>query len=184
MATDAETIRQLRDFFADSFQATELEMFLTLNGYAEVASAVNPNVGNNQYFFNVAQALERRGLIDDAFYQRLIRERPAKESRIRALQESRPEEGQPGPTAPARLITPAPKLTTPIDRTALVRTISGFAPSDMATFVTLIEGASRHISRHGTVPEQAAELIRWAESPTGPGLAAIQQALADFLPAR
>jgi hypothetical protein len=184
MATEFETMRRLRDFFADSFQATELEMFLTLNGYAEVASAVNSNVGSSQYFFNVAQALERRGLIDDAFYQCLIRERPAKESRIRALQESRPEEGKTGSTAPTRPITPTPNPTAPIDRKALVRTISGFAPSDMATFVALIEGAARHISRHGTVPEQAAELIRWAESSTGPGLAAIQKALDDFLRAR
>ena len=36
--------------------------------------------------------------------------------------------------------------------------------------------AAAHVSRHGTVAEQVAELIRWAESPTGPGLAAIEEA--------
>ena len=90
----------------------------------------------------------------------------------------------PNPPTPARpspsVATPAPKPTGPIDRATLVRTISGFAPSDMAEFVTLIEGAARHIGRHGTVPEQAAELIRWAESSTGPGLEAIRRALENF----
>src|SRR5262249_11106766 len=53
-----------------------------------------------------------------------------------------------------------------------------------AEFVTLIEGAARQIGRHGTVPEQAAELIRWAESSTGPGLEAIRRALADLVTSR
>ena len=94
----------------------------------------------------------------------------------------------PNPPTPARpspsVATPAPKPTGPIDRATLVRTVSGFAPSDMAMFVTLIEGAADHIGRHGTVPEQAAELIRWAESSTGPGLEAIRRALEDFRQAR
>lgn len=64
-----------------------------------------------------------------------------------------------------------------IDRVTLVRTISRLNPSDLAVVVMFIEGAAQHISRHGTVPEQAAELFHWVESPTGPGLEAIQQAL-------
>ncbi len=67
-----------------------------------------------------------------------------------------------------------------VDRKALVRTVSRFSPSDMAVFVTLIEGAADHIGRHGAVREQAADLIRWAESSAGPGLDAIQSALEDF----
>ena len=43
--------------------------------------------------------------------------------------------------------------------------------------IALISGAVDHVSRQGTVPEQAGELIRWAESSTGPGLAAIEEAL-------
>jgi hypothetical protein len=50
----------------------------------------------------------------------------------------------------------------------------------MALLVTLVEGAASHVSRHGTVSEHAAELIGWAESSTGPGLAAIQEALQNF----
>ena len=53
-------------------------------------------------------------------------------------------------------------------------------PRRHGLLVAMIEGAASHVSRHGTVPEQAAELIRWAESSTGPGLAAIQEALANF----
>ncbi len=90
----------------------------------------------------------------------------------------------PNPPAPARpspgAATSAPGPTGPIDRATLVRTVSGLAPSDMAMLLTLIEGAARHVSRHGTVPEQAAELIRWAESSTGPGLEAIRRALENF----
>jgi hypothetical protein len=50
----------------------------------------------------------------------------------------------------------------------------------MAQLVTLVAGAASHVSRHGTVFEHAAELNRWAESPTGPGLAALQEALTSF----
>ena len=67
-----------------------------------------------------------------------------------------------------------------VDRTALVQTVSRLSPSDMDLLVSLIDGAASHVSRHGTVPEQAAELIRWAESSTGPGVVAIQEALESF----
>ena len=65
-----------------------------------------------------------------------------------------------------------------MDRTTLVRTLAAFDPADFATLIATIPRAAMHVSRHMTVPEQAAELIRWAESPTGPGLAAIEAALA------
>ena len=74
----------------------------------------------------------------------------------------------------------AAKLTTTLDRTSLVRTVSGLSPGDMANVVTFIEGAAAHVGRHGTVSEQAADLIRWAESSKGPGLEAIQRALENF----
>jgi TIR domain len=94
----------------------------------------------------------------------------------------------PNPPTPPRpspsVATPNPKPTGPIDRATLVRTVSGFAPSDMAMFLTMIEGAARHIGHRGTIPEQAAELFRWAESTTGPGLEAIRRALEDFRQAR
>jgi hypothetical protein len=61
-------------------------------------------------------------------------------------------------------------------RHALVRDLSRLAPPDWEFLVTVLEGAAARVSRHGTVPEQAAELIRWAESPTGPGLAAVEEA--------
>ena len=60
------------------------------------------------------------------------------------------------------------------DRLALVRDLSRLAPADWSTLVSGIEGAAAHISRHGTVAEQVAELVRWAESTTGPGLKAIE----------
>ena len=59
-----------------------------------------------------------------------------------------------------------------------MRELSGLAPADLGDPRRRDSGGSgEHVSRHGTVPEQAAELIRWAESPTGPGLAAVEEAV-------
>lgn len=82
MATRGEQIRGLRDFFLDAFTASEFEMFLTVNGYREVALAVNQNVGSIAYFFDVVQEFDRRGLIDDAFFDQLRQERPRKGPQI------------------------------------------------------------------------------------------------------
>ena len=71
-----------------------------------------------------------------------------------------------GPGVPARL--------------ALVREMSDLTPADFATLVTGIPRAASRVSRHGTVPEQVAELVRWAESPTGPGLAAVEEAYQEL----
>ena len=62
-----------------------------------------------------------------------------------------------------------------MDRKTLVRTLADLTPADFATLIAMIPGAARQLSRV-SVPEQAAELIRWAESTTGPGLAAIEEA--------
>jgi hypothetical protein len=64
------------------------------------------------------------------------------------------------------------------DRATLIITISGLSPSDMAILVSLVEGAASRITHHATVPQQAAQLVRWAESSLGPGLTAIREALA------
>jgi len=81
---------------------------------------------------------------------------------------------------PAVLLTPSPQRKPAMDRLTLVKTLTGLDPSDLTTVIALISGAAAHISRQGTVREQAGELIRWAESSTGPGLAAIEKALATF----
>jgi hypothetical protein len=65
-------------------------------------------------------------------------------------------------------------------RLALVRELSNLAPADWATLLTIIPGAGARVSRHATVPEQVAELVRWAESPTGPGLAAVVEAYEEL----
>jgi hypothetical protein len=181
MAARGEQIRGLRDFFTDSFRASELEMFLIENGYGEVTAAVNPNAGGAAYGFNVVQELDRRGLIDAEFFERLRQERPRKQAEIDAVRALWLGASQAAATAsggpPAKR---AGMPSSPIDRAALVRTLSRLDPVDMATLITMIAGAAAHISRHGAVPEQAAELIRWAESPTGPGLEAIRTALENI----
>jgi hypothetical protein len=67
-----------------------------------------------------------------------------------------------------------------MDRLTFVQTLGALAPSTFDLFVASIAHAASHISRRSTVAEQAAELVRWAESPTGPGLVALQEALAHF----
>ena len=62
-------------------------MFLKLNEYAEVANAVNKNVGSNEYCFAVVQALDQRGLIDAKFLDRLAEQRPAKVAQIKSLEQ-------------------------------------------------------------------------------------------------
>ena len=71
-----------------------------------------------------------------------------------------------------------------MDRGTLVETLERLAPSDFAAVVTRIPGAASHISRHGTVPEHVAELLRWAESSTGAGLPTVEDALRDLGEAR
>jgi len=63
------------------------------------------------------------------------------------------------------------------DRLSFVWTLRALDSADFESIVASIPGASRHVGRQGTIPEKAAELVRWAESPTGPGLDALQEAL-------
>jgi hypothetical protein len=86
MVTDGEKLRGLREFFTEAFSAEELTTFLTESGYGEAAAAVNQNVGMIEYSAKVAQALQRRGLIDDVFFEQMKEERPGKWKPIHDLQ--------------------------------------------------------------------------------------------------
>jgi len=77
---------------------------------------------------------------------------------------------------PAVLPASSPQRTPAMDRLTLVRTLTDLTPADFAALIAMIPGAARQLSRV-SVPEQGGELIRWAESSTGPGLAAIEEAL-------
>ena len=72
-----------------------------------------------------------------------------------------------------------PKRTPAMDRLTLVRTLTDLTPADFARLIAMIPGAARQLSRV-SVPEQAGELIRWAESSKGPGLGAVEEALGNF----
>jgi nucleoside phosphorylase len=85
MATQGERYQTLRDFFVDSFRSSDLEMFLILNGYEEVASAVNQHVGGSRYAFEVVRELDQRGLINARFFECLKQARSAKAARIKIL---------------------------------------------------------------------------------------------------
>jgi tetratricopeptide (TPR) repeat protein len=98
--------RGLRDFLKDSFRPAELEMFLRLNGFAQVADAVNPNVGGVEYSFAVVRALDQRNWVDAEFFDRLAEERPAKDVEIRRLQRTWLGEGPEGPGGSGRPTRP------------------------------------------------------------------------------
>src|SRR5689334_412849 len=87
MATQGETYKTLCDFLKGSFRPRELEIFLTMNGYAEVADAVPRSTAGAEYFFDIVQALDHRGLIDGEFFGHLTRERPRKKPQIKSLEE-------------------------------------------------------------------------------------------------
>jgi hypothetical protein len=67
-----------------------------------------------------------------------------------------------------------------MDRPTLVRTLAALSPPSFDILVAAIPNAAQNVSHHGTVPQKAAELIRWAESPTGPGIDAVQEAYRNF----
>jgi serine/threonine protein kinase len=74
---------------------------------------------------------------------------------------------------------PAKGLRT-MDRPTFAKTLGALAPPTLDLFVASLDDAAVHLDYHGSVPEKAAELIRWAESPTGPGLEAIKRAFQGF----
>jgi hypothetical protein len=67
-----------------------------------------------------------------------------------------------------------------MDRLAFVRTLAAVSPSDFELLVAAIPNAAPQVSRQGTIAEKAAELVRWAESPSGCGLPAVERVLAGF----
>jgi len=72
--------------------------------------------------------------------------------------------------------TPSKEPKKPVwARGDLVRDLSGLSPSDWAILVASIEGAAANVSHNLPIPEQVAQLVRWAESPTGPELDAIEK---------
>jgi hypothetical protein len=132
MANQAEKYQRLRDFFRDSFRPEELEIFLRLNGYAEVANAVNKNVGGDEYSFAVVQALDHRGWIDAAFFDHLTKERPVKATQIESLKESwLGETVSPGPKTQASSAATAsygPAIAQTMNRTAIVQPLRVICP--------------------------------------------------------
>jgi formylglycine-generating enzyme required for sulfatase activity len=85
MSPKSERYRRLREFFTESFSPEDLEVFLKLNGFEEVAEAVSRSTAGARYFFRVIEELDHRGLIDDRFFGHLEKERPAKTARIQDL---------------------------------------------------------------------------------------------------
>jgi hypothetical protein len=73
-----------------------------------------------------------------------------------------------------------PKRLGVLERVALVRDLSGLAPVDWATLVAAIEGAGPQVSSRVPVAEQVAELVRWAEGTTGPGLVTVGEAAKEL----
>jgi tetratricopeptide (TPR) repeat protein len=69
-----------------------------------------------------------------------------------------------------------------MDRTALIDALARLSPSDFAIVLTLLPGGAEQVSSKGTIREQAAQLVLWAESTFGPGLQKVEEALAEIRP--
>jgi hypothetical protein len=67
-----------------------------------------------------------------------------------------------------------------MDRSSFLRTLADLTPADFELFVATIPNAAPQISRQGTISEKVAELIRWVDSSTGPGIGAVQEAYRNF----
>jgi putative methionine-R-sulfoxide reductase with GAF domain len=83
LATEVEGHRALRRFLADAFTRPELDRFLK-----EIPiPPLNPNVGDDEYFPQVVDVLDRRGWIHADLFHLLSMERPAKRAQIKSLSE-------------------------------------------------------------------------------------------------
>ena len=60
------------------------------------------------------------------------------------------------------------------DRISFTDRLSHLSEPDFARLLTAISGAANRVTKHASIPERSAELIAWAESPTGCGLARLQ----------
>jgi hypothetical protein len=85
MATDGEKYKGLRTFFEASFHPWEMQIFLSENGFEDIATTVSTNIGGTKYLFDVVEALAHRGLINSKFFDLLTQQRPAKEEQIKSL---------------------------------------------------------------------------------------------------
>jgi hypothetical protein len=88
MEMEGERLQRLHDFLKESFHPAEFRRLLTFGGLSDISVSVNTNLGEEQFFFDVIEALDHRSLIDDEFFLRLTKERPKKTAEIEALRES------------------------------------------------------------------------------------------------
>jgi hypothetical protein len=82
MAAKNNGMERLCDLLRESFTAPQFEAFLKFKGYGEVLDAVRTEVSGDQFFFNVVRELNRRGLINEVFFEHLRQERPGKQAEI------------------------------------------------------------------------------------------------------
>jgi tetratricopeptide (TPR) repeat protein len=95
MSNQGDRSTRLFAFLLESFSKDEMESFLVLKGLKPVADMVDKGVPATTYFFDVVQALDRQGLIDDEFFSSLAEERPAKAAQLEKLKESWHETNKP-----------------------------------------------------------------------------------------
>src|SRR5690348_13185020 len=115
MATNGEQYQTLHNFLKDSFLPADFRMFLTFQGegLAEVAAAVDTEVGGTRYFFEVVGALNRKGLINAEFFDRVSKELPAKQAQLKSVEEIWLKGARNGSDASARVMASDPRKVVP-----------------------------------------------------------------------
>jgi hypothetical protein len=77
---------------------------------------------------------------------------------------------------PSVAAEPAERPSIP-PRLALVLKLSRLTPSQWSLLLASIEGAAAHVSHNASIAEQAAQLVRFAESPFGQGLSLVSETI-------
>jgi hypothetical protein len=83
--TEGRRIEALRDFLRDSFRRSQLEQFLTIEGYSDVVRVVGSHEDMTKYAYDVVVELHQQGRIDPVFFDCLARARPGKRPEIERL---------------------------------------------------------------------------------------------------
>ena len=69
-----------------------------------------------------------------------------------------------------------------VDRLELIEALTGLTEGQLSLVVQAIKGAARNVTGKANVNDRVAELVGWAESGTGPGLAEVYRVACKVIP--
>ena len=79
-------MKKLYQFLMSAFEPGQFDRFLRRNDYVRVSDNVNPSLAREPYFFEVVEALRRRGLVNAELFAHLREELPDRAGEIDDLE--------------------------------------------------------------------------------------------------